>query len=80
MLSLIIKGFFTVVFICDFCIIDKDLSRIGGFEFVCIFVKICHETLFRALMSEKWYVRRREFVVVVWSMLVFLLAFYFISF
>ena len=39
---LIVLVIFIVIFIHDFCIINEDLSYTGGFEFVSIFVMVCH--------------------------------------
>ena len=37
---------FIVIFINDFCIINEDLSYIGGFESASVFVMLCHLMLF----------------------------------
>ena len=52
---------FLLKFIYDFCIINEDLSYIGGFDFVSVFVMLCHYMLFYG--TYIWEVVRKETVV-----------------
>ena len=53
-------------FVYNCCIIHKYFSYIRRFELIATIVEFF--VLFLAQMSDRWYVRQRDSVVVVWSM------------